>query len=475
MALYSAWYYTSKRAADGTPLFSKYRQSDPNIWQDDNVARELISRSFIASSQLWAQLWLLLDVLLTPNDSALAMWTALYVTGEPQVLVFNGVSNGSPFGHAVTVSAWNANTNKFEIYDNNFPGETVTLGWSAIFGFNGYSKQAVYGSINNFAFEGIGTVLEGAEFETFYQGAQEGWTNSKFKTIAITSPAPDSDGVVVAEDSENITIQGTASGGIQPASYIIPYLNGTKLPTALISGTGEFSLTLPKLNGISNTLSLIATNDPNDTWQGFNAFAGFKEYPVKVQGILFFTNPSFETGDFTGWLNETHTWQNPTPGSFLPGKSSVVAAGPDPIDPTLQSAFVGAFSARVNNSDPNFHISSVSQSAVVPNVSNPQLRVYWAAVLEDPQHAPADQPYVDVVIRDETTGQTLYAKHFFSNDPSFSGWRSAQNGAWRTIPWQVIVLPLQNAINHTVTVRVTAADCALGGHGGYAYLDGDIN
>lgn len=475
MALYSAWYYGSKKATDGTALFSKYLQGDPSIWQDDTTARELISRSFIASSQIWANLWQLIDIALTPGDSALAMWTALYITGEPQVLLFTGELNGTAFGHAVTVSAWNANSGKFEIYDNNFPGETVTVGWSALAGFNGYSKEAVYGSITNFAFEGFGTVLEGAEFETFYQGAEEGWPNSKFKTIVVDSPAPDSSGVIVAQDSQNVLIQGTVSGGIQPASFIVPYLNGSKLATESISGTGAFSLTLASIPNVTNTLSLIATNDPNDSWSNFNAYAGFKDYPVKVQGLSFFTNPSFETGDFMGWQHESHTWQNGSPGSFLPAKSAIAFAGQDPIDFTLQTTYAGSFSARVNNSDPNYHISSISQSAVVPTVANPELRLYWAAVLEDPQHAPSQQPYVDVIVRDETSGQILYSRHFYSNDPSFSGWRSAQNGSWRTIPWQVITLPLQNAVGHTISVRVTAADCALGGHGGYAYLDGDVN
>jgi hypothetical protein len=247
------------------------------------------------------------------------------------------------------------------------------------------------------------------------------------------------------------------------------------LPTASIDATGTFSLTLPSIPNFTNTLSLIATNDPNDSWYRFSAYAGFKEYQIKVQGVAFFANPSFETGDFTGWQQETHTWQNGLPGSFTPPKSLVVPAGSDPIDPTLQTTYIGLFSARVNNSDPLFHISSVSQSAVVPNVTNPQLRVYWAAVLEDPQHAPTEQPYVDVLVKNETTGQILYSRHFYSNDPSFSGWRSAQNGSWRTIPWQVITLPLANAVGDMISVRVTAADCALGGHGGYAYLDGEIN
>lgn len=240
--------------------------------------------------------------------------------------------------------------------------------------------------------------------------------------------------------------------------------------------TQTFSLTIPKIPNVNNSLQLIATNDANDSW-GFRAYAGFKEYPLKVEGKSFLLNPSFETASFSpGWQHETHTWLSPTPGSFQPPKSTIVSGGPDPIDPSLLTANVGRFAARVNDSDPNYHISSVQQSAIVPNVERPEVRLYWAAVLEDPQHQPNEQPYVDVVVRDDTAGQTLHSRHFYSNDPSFSGWRSVQNGTWKSIPWQIIAITLpKTAVGHTVTVRVVAADCALGGHGGYAYLDGDIN
>ncbi len=472
MALYSAWYYSSKRSTDGTRLYSKYRDGDPGVWQDDTNARELISRTFLASSQNWARLWQLLDVALTPFDSALLMWTALYVTEEPQILVFNGnSSSGRPFGHAVTVYRWNAGSQRFEIYDNNFRGETVTLRWSALLGFSDYSKTQSYGSISNFAFEGFGTALEGSEFETFYQGAEYGWSDPRFKRISVVSPTADVNDLITAESSHNVEIQGVLSQGVQNANYLIPYLNGVKLPVVNISPSEEFSFTIPDLPLETNTLSLIATNDRNDTWNRFNAFAGFKQYSIRVQGINFFVNPSFELGNFTGWVHETHTWQNQTPGSSQPPKSAVVNSGFDPIDPNLTTTYLGTKAARVNNSDPSYHISTVRQTAEVPNIGNATVNFRWAAVLQDPQHSPGEQPYVDVLVKDETTGQVLYSRHFYSNDPSFSGWRSVQNGNWKSIDWQLISVQLQNAAGHRITLQVTAADCALGGHGGYAYVD----
>jgi murein DD-endopeptidase MepM/ murein hydrolase activator NlpD len=46
-------------------------------------------------------------------------------------------------------------------------------------------------------------------------------------------------------------------------------------------------------------------------------------------------------------------------------------------------------------------------------------------------------------------------------------------GNWKTIPWQVCFPDVSNAKGHQITIRVLAADCGEGAHGGYIYLDGD--
>ena len=80
-------------------------------------------------------------------------------------------------------------------------------------------------------------------------------------------------------------------------------------------------------------------------------------------------------------------------------------------------------------------------------------------------------------MRNETTNTVLYSKHFYSNDPAYSGWRTVNFGwsNWQIIQWQPVLVDLSNAIGHNVTITITAADCAYGGHGGYAYFDGDEN
>ena len=102
-------------------------------------------------------------------------------------------------------------------------------------------------------------------------------------------------------------------------------------------------------------------------------------------------------------------------------------------------------------------------------MNNPTLEFYWAAVLEDPKHHYEYQPYIEIVVVNKTSGNTLYYQYFYSNDPAYSGW--IDYGNWKGIPWQKTVVNLESSIGDTVRLNVLAADCGHGGHGGYVYLD----
>ena len=280
--------------------------------------------------------------------------------------------------------------------------------------------------------------------------------------------------------SQNLPMDETlvsAAVDISGRPYLVYNVNGTSgLGGQLVTldSSGNFSFTIPNLPLASNSIMFMSTDDAKDATRMVpNAYAGFKEITIKIPGQTFFTNFGFETGDFTGWTHETHTWQNSTPDSYKPEKSDIESNGTDPIEPTIVKTYVGNYSARINNQDNSYHISSASQSATVPSVTNPQLKFYWDAVLEDPQHDAAHQPYVDIKVTDDTAGTTLYYKHFYTNDPQYSGWIPALGGSWKVIPWQVVNIDVSNAIGNQITITVLAADCGYGGHGGYVYLDGD--
>jgi len=485
MALYSAWYYGNKKAKDGNGLYSKYLEGDPAKWQDDKTARELITRAYLASSKVWANISNKNKARPGAQDTATAIFTALQLTGEPQPLLLKGLT----WAHAVLVYQWDATSGNFLVYDCNFPGVSVSLSWAQANGFSNYTKAAAYpGTIQSFNMEGTGIAAEGPEFENLYQGAESGWSQTKFGSVLMTTPQPDANNLAQLQSDQNVAIAGTVTGGAKTPKSVAYYLNGTKMGVATITG-GQFSFTLAQLPRAANDLMLVATDDALDAW---NAFGAFGEYTLQVQGKVFIVNPGFEeqgadpadpTGNtinhWVGWNHETHTWNNYTPGSFTPEKSSIVSTGYDQIDPTLSMVYTGNYAAMVNNYDYDYHISSVSQSIAVPNVSAPEIRFYWAAMLEDPGHPPSAQPYVDIQVTDDTLGTTLYYQHFFSNDPSYTGWKTIPAGftgsPWQEIDWQPVMIDLSTAVGHNVTIRITAADCAYGGHGGYAYFDGDVN
>lgn len=481
IAAFASWYFQFKKATDTHNLYDKYREGDANLFQDDFTAKQLITRVFVASSQIWAALWGVGNRLATVPTTGLQLINAMNVTHMPQIMLIRGTgAGGKKFATAVLVFKFDAVNGKFSIYDPNFPSETVFVDFSVANGFSNYTKANAYpGPIDEYCFDALSSLLSPHQFEQYYQAAEFGFIDSAttpgpdFMTMLLTAPTVDANNVATIVDLVNpVQVSGTTAGNNLNPKFVAYYINGGAKHLVNINpnGTFDFLLQQSDLPNALNSLIMIATNDPRQEWNGF---AGYLAISVKKQGVNFFTNLGFETGDFTAWTHETHTWQNSTPGSFQPEKSAISTIGADPIATTLLLPYAGTYACRVNNQDNSYHISSVSQTAVVPNVPNPQLQFYWAAVLEDPQHDPSIQPYVDIVVTDDTSATVLYQKHYFANDPSYSGWLPFLGGSWKAIAWQVAFVDVSSAQGHSITIRVEGADCGAGGHGGYVYLDGD--
>jgi Bacterial Ig-like domain (group 2) len=471
MSMFSEWYFGSMKKTDGTALFSKYLEGDVAKWQDDQTANQLIEHAFESTKNIWSLYSnaATSDESLTSAETALAMWTALTVSQEPQVMLVR-FANGQ--GHAVTVYGWDYSSGTFGVYDNNFPGDdTIRLGWDATKGFVSYSKAGAYPTIQSFSFLPMGVAMEGPEFRRIYDGAEAAWGATKFDRITFTAPVADTNGNYIVDGGQALTVSGTVTPAGHPTHAIYSW-NGTPLGVVpLTNNTFTFTIPATKVVGYANTVSVITTSDALDVWK----IDGYADLVTHIKGAIFFDNPGFELGDFTGWTHETHTWYNTVPGSFTPEKSAVIDSQVqpyDPIDTSLPTVYAGRYSARVNNDDWDYHISSVSQTVTVPQGSSPQIRFYWSAVLQDPNHPAQDQPYVDIKVTDDTSNTTLYTKHFYSNDPNYSGWIVV--GSWKVIQWQQVVIDVSSSVGHQVTVKIEAADCAQGGHGGYAYFDGDL-
>ncbi|NML14690.1 hypothetical protein [Azohydromonas caseinilytica] len=486
MAGFSAWYHVARKPSKGAGLFSLYKEGNGTLEEDDQTVRELISRAYQAGNQKahiqaldWANDMSFLTRALNDRFTGFSLLSQLIVTKQAQILAM-GVGGFFKWtkGHAVTVYAYDGAKKAFLFYDNNFPAEVVELPWDPVAGFGTYTVKAT--TWDRFAFASFNQAYSHATLDNLFQGAESGWASSKFPRIALTAPTESAtvkNTFEVGSDS-NVAITGAvprAAGAQNPNAqrYVHVYLNGTRFGSAVpVSGSDNtFRISVPKLPAAAGTDVMLLVSESSKSWGG--GFHAFKQFKVRVAGQFFFRNLGFETGDFTAWASERHVWGGGS--QVVPSdKSAVVAGGSfDPIATDLGTSMFGRYAGRLNNQDNSYHISTLAQAAVVPQATNPVLRFYWAAVLEDPQHAPKDQPYIEVTVTNQTKGTTLYHRRFYSNDPSYTGWKSYRNGQWKSIPWQLVEIPAAAHVGDTFALKVEAADCALGGHGGYAYIDAE--
>ncbi len=484
MAAYAAWYQNAKKSVKGEGLRTLYKEGDINKEEDDQIARELIARVFQAGDQkahieaLKAAAELGFDRELQERFIALSIIQQLVVTKQAQILAM-GISadteNRFVDGHAVTVYAYDGDKKEFLYYDNNYPGEVVSVPWDWNNGFGLNTKNKQY---DDYAFASFNSAYSSATLENLFDAAESGFDVSHYPKITITNltESSSSSNIYEISSSDSFKIAGyvprpTDADNKNQPRYVHVYLNGVHDSTAyaIDQATNTFEIPVSRLSDPTGTDVMLLVSEDARSWGG--GFHAFKQFKIRVAEQAFFNNLGFETGDFTGWASERHAWFDSN--SITPSdKSEVISgSGTDPIATDLPVPLFGRHVARINNNDGDYHISTISQTAIVPSAKNPTVKFYWAAVLEDPQHDPSEQPYVDITVEDQTKAVTLYKKRFYANDPNYSGWQSYQDGQWKAIPWQLVEIPLSNNIGDTILLKVEAADCAQGGHGGYAYLD----
>lgn len=492
MAAYAGWYQHNKKTFKNKGLRSLYLEGDANKEEDDQIARELIARVYQAGDQkahiaaLTAANDLNLDRVEKERFIALSLIQQLIITQQAQILAM-GVSGPTGYtdGHAVTVYAYDSVTNNFSYYDNNFPGEVVTVSWDWNNGFGSNTKNKAY---DVYAFAAFNSAYSSNTLETLFNEAENGFSVSHYPQITLTTPSVSTNtaNTYEASSADNIQIKGSVPRpdntiNSQAQRYVHVYLNGVHTQNVYLVNQNDnsFSIDIASLPNPTGTDVMLFVSENINAWDG--GFHAFKEFTLKIQDQTFFSNLGFEAGNFSSWSSVRFTWNAPegSPDDVIPSDKSEIVSnltdGHDPIATDLQVPLYGQYAARVNNSDNDYHISKITQTTIVPQATNPVVRFYWAAVLEDPEHDPADQPYVDIKLVDSTLGSTLYTKRFYSNDPSYSGWvtyNDASSGSiWRSIPWQLVEIPVGQYTGHTLLLTVEAADCALGGHGGYVYVD----
>ncbi len=279
MANYSTWYFDYQKSIKGVGLQALYKEGVPSAEEDDQNVRELISRAYIASSQYWAKEAMRSQFAQGEVFTGTYLIQTMLATGAPQVLLMSDEVPISSFGHAVTVYRYDAENLRFEIYDNNFPRETVYLPWNPVTGFGSYPKYG--GSAQEFAFDAWHSSFSPSTFKTLYDGIESGWSSTKFAKIAINQPTPSAsdDNLFLADSETNVVLAGVVPripGEANPdaARFAHIYLNGVnKAGVAPVDQEGNFTFTIGTLPNPDGTDVMLLISESDKSWtRGFRAF-----------------------------------------------------------------------------------------------------------------------------------------------------------------------------------------------------------
>jgi gliding motility-associated-like protein len=186
------------------------------------------------------------------------------------------------------------------------------------------------------------------------------------------------------------------------------------------------------------------------------------------------TNVDFETGNLNGWSGTTgfNPGCCPTPG-FVAGRQTITTgAGVDACGGFPVVCPGGSYSMMLGAAVAGGLAEQIMQTFIV-SAGSTNYTYKYAVVLQDPGHLPADQPYFKIEMLDQNGNPIACSAYFVAagqNIPGFINSTSCPGVIYK--PWTAVSIDLSAYVGQQVTIRFSAADCTLGGHYGYAYLDG---
>ncbi|MGE0567050.1 MAG: PKD domain-containing protein [Bacteroidia bacterium] len=187
------------------------------------------------------------------------------------------------------------------------------------------------------------------------------------------------------------------------------------------------------------------------------------------------TNIDFETGNTQGWTTSCgfHPIWNNQGCCGNPGGQQTIMTGnaADPFGGFPVVAPGGQFSLRLGNNGVGGQADRLEQTFLV-SAANANFTYKYAVVFQDPGHTQAQQPAFVIEMFDSLNNAIPCTYYNVSAGQNIPGFVNANNGVVYK-PWTDVVVDLTNYIGQNVTIRFTTYDCALGGHFGYAYLDGN--
>ena len=195
-------------------------------------------------------------------------------------------------------------------------------------------------------------------------------------------------------------------------------------------------------------------------------------------------NIGFEDNTLTGWETVTGTARivsDNAPAPELTMESfgvdstqfTIVSTGRDPfVGISRVAPGGGRRSLQLGDSAPGATGAQVTRRIQVTQ-DNAIFQYQFAAVLEEPDHPSAVQPFFSALFLD-VYGDTLpCGNQLFVPDASgYSYYQDSVTGAeFQYLDWITQTVDLSDYIGQRVTVVFSVVDCAFGSHFGYAYLD----
>jgi len=154
-------------------------------------------------------------------------------------------------------------------------------------------------------------------------------------------------------------------------------------------------------------------------------------------------------------------------------------AGVDPVAGALIPLVCptgGTHSCRIGDSTRNGAQMGMLQQTFNVTANNCDFVYMYAVVLENPSHVYYQQPYFNVQMIDQNGNPIPNCGNYsVVSGPGLPGYTAIYYAPDADTvyckPWTTIFVPLKAYIGQCITIKVTVADCALGGHFGYAYFD----
>ncbi|TDG35665.1 hypothetical protein EZJ43_11625 [Pedobacter changchengzhani] len=197
-------------------------------------------------------------------------------------------------------------------------------------------------------------------------------------------------------------------------------------------------------------------------------------------------NIGFENGNFQNWKMSTGYTE------IVNGKNTVdlaeisyavtdrhtILKDSKVLDPYGKFAVVpkdgGHVAVKLGNDGTGAQAEGISYLLNVP-LNKPEftLTYQYAVVLEDPNHAPEEQPRFVARVKDLSTGQYIPCASFeyiaTSNLPGFK--KSTVDSTVIYKDWSAVTINLSGYQGKQLLLEFITADCTLNGHFGYAYVD----